>query len=136
VLTGRKFHRCINPSGVDIQPGAFKVHGISSDFLQDKPAFAEVVGDLLDFIVESVLAMHNADFDIPFLDQEFSLLPDPPSALRGRVFRFVDTLELARLQFLGVSNSLNSLRSRCGIEGRGGVMVLLLMRLSWRKFVS
>lgn len=118
VLSGRNFHRYVNP-GVAIQPGAVKVHGITEDFLKDKPLFEEVVEDLLDFIGTSTVVIHNADFDTAFLDQEFRLLEDQ-SSLKGRVFRVIDTLKMARSMFPGVSNSLDNLADRFGVGRRGG----------------
>lgn len=118
VLSGRNFHRYVNP-GVVIQPGAVKVHGITEDFLKDKPPFQEIVADLLDFIGASTIVIHNADFDIAFLDQEFRLLDDQ-DRLNGRVFHVIDTLEMARSIFPRMSNSLDGLADRLGIGRRGG----------------
>ena len=118
VPTGRVFHRYIDP-GIDIQPGAVKVHGITRRFLDGKPVFADIVEDLLEFIGDSLILMHNANFDIAFLDQEFRLLVSPPDSLKGRVFRVLDTLELARGRFPGMSNSLDGLCIRFGLQKSG-----------------
>lgn len=114
----RSFHRYINPGGVAIQPGAVKVHGITSEYLADKPAFHEVVDDLLDFIGDSVIIIHNASFDTAFLDKEFALLKGN-NRLNGRIFPVIDTLALARERFPRMPNSLDSLCRRFGIGCQG-----------------
>jgi DNA polymerase III subunit epsilon len=116
MLTGRFFHSYIKPE-VDIQPGALKVHGITQQFLEEKPRFVDIVHRLLDFIGDSTIIIHNASFDIAFLNQEFKSLPDP-AILHGRIFRFIDTLQLTRSMFPGVSNSLDSLSIRFGLQRR------------------
>ena len=118
-LTGRNFHRYVNP-GVATQPGALKIHGITETFLKDKPGFEDIVKELLTFIGDSTIVIHNASFDIPFIDQEFNLLQNRCHLLKGRVFHFIDTLSLAREIFPGVSNTLESLCERYGVNGRNG----------------
>mgnify|MGYP003433544870 FL=1 len=78
-LTGRHFHRYINP-GRPVDEGAFEVHGISDEFLADKPPFAQIVDEFLAFIGGAELVIHNAPFDLGFLDNELALLGrrDPP----------------------------------------------------------
>lgn len=120
VLTGNHFHRYVNP-GIRIQPGAVKVHGITDAFLKGKPVFADIVKEFLGFVADSVLVIHNARFDVPFIDQELRLLEDVGAlGLRGRVFRVIDTLDIARSRFPGCSNSLDGLCRRYGMEQRDG----------------
>lgn len=113
-LTGRHFHRYVNPQR-DIEEGALEVHGITPEFLADKPPFASVAADFIDFIRGAELIIHNAPFDLAFLDMEFGLLPEPP----GRVTDFatvLDTLELARELHPGQRNSLDALCKRYEID--------------------
>ena len=118
VITGRVFHRYVNP-GVKVEEKAVKIHGITDVFLTGKPRFEDIVEGLLEFIGGSPIVIHNAKFDVPFLNQEFKLLSDD-KGLRGRVFHIIDTLELAREMFPGRSNTLDSLCERYGVKGRGG----------------
>src|SRR5210317_1243218 len=107
------FHQYINPER-DIEDGALEVHGISREFLLDKPVFADVVEDLLKFVEGSELIIHNAPFDVGFLDYELSLL--------GRADRVtdhasvLDTLELARDLHPGQRNSLDALCKRYDVD--------------------
>jgi DNA polymerase-3 subunit epsilon len=107
------FHHYINPER-DIEDGALEVHGISREFLLDKPVFADVVDDLLQFIEGSELIIHNAPFDIGFLDYELTLLhredriADHASVL--------DTLEMARDLHPGQRNSLDALCKRYDVD--------------------
>src|SRR6476660_1879821 len=89
IPTGREFHRYINPER-DIDAGAVAVHGLTRDFLRDKPLVAEVVEEFLDFIDDAPLVMHNANFDVGFLNAELDRLAKPPL----RADRIVDTLAL------------------------------------------
>jgi len=112
VLTGAQYHTYINPDR-DVPDSAVKVHGLTSDFLQDKPRFSEVAQDFLDFIGEgSVLVAHNADFDMKFINWE---LDNAGHGTLG-VGRFLDTLAIARAKFPGAANSLDALCRRFGIE--------------------
>jgi DNA polymerase-3 subunit epsilon len=112
-LTGRHFHQYLNPER-DIEDGALEVHGISGEFLADKPVFAEVVDEFLAFIEGAELLIHNAPFDLAFLDAELALL--------GRADRVadhaavIDTLELARELHPGQRNSLDALCKRYEID--------------------
>jgi DNA polymerase-3 subunit epsilon len=109
--TGQTFHRHINPER-DMPAEAFAVHGLSREFLLDKPLFAEVVEDFLEFIADAPLVIHNASFDIAFINAELDRIKRPPIARE----RLVDTLMLARRKHPGVSNRLDDLCSRYAID--------------------
>jgi len=112
-LSGNHFHQYINPER-DIEDGALEVHGISREFLRDKPVFADIAADFLVFVEGAELIIHNAPFDIGFLDSELSLL--------GRQDRMsehvivLDTLELARDLHPGQRNSLDALCKRYEVD--------------------
>jgi len=113
-ITGRQFHYYLNPQRA-IEEGALEVHGISEDFLQDKPLFADIAVEFLDFIRDAELVIHNAAFDLGFLDAELALLTNPP----GQVSDFatvLDTLALARDLHPGQRNSLEALCKRYTID--------------------
>jgi DNA polymerase-3 subunit epsilon len=112
-LSGKRFHQYINPER-ESEDGALEVHGISREFLQDKPVFAEVVQDLLAFIEGAELIIHNAPFDIGFLDWELSLL-DRTDRMSDYV-TVLDTLELARDLHPGQRNSLDALCRRYEVD--------------------
>ncbi|MGH6682074.1 MAG: DNA polymerase III subunit epsilon, partial [Bradyrhizobium sp.] len=109
--TGQTFHRHINPERA-ISAEALAVHGLSNEFLADKPLFAEIVEEFLAFIGDSPLVIHNASFDIGFINAELDRLKLTP-ILRERL---VDTLVLARRKHPGVSNRLDDLCSRYAID--------------------
>ena len=109
--TGQTFHRHINPER-DMPAEAFAVHGLSSEFLADKPLFAQVVEDFLEFIADAPLIIHNASFDISFINSELDRIKRAPIARD----RLVDTLLLARRKHPGVSNRLDDLCSRYAID--------------------
>src|ERR1700694_2211011 len=109
--TGQTFHRHLNPER-DIPAEAFAVHGLSSEFLADKPLFAHVVEEFLEFIGDAPLVIHNASFDIGFLNAELERTKRPSMARE----RLVDTLLLARRKHPGVSNRLDDLCSRYAID--------------------
>mgnify|MGYP001389497902 CR=1 FL=1 len=111
ILTGNIYHVYINPER-DMPAEAFRVHGLSVDFLSDKPVFAKVADEFLEFIGDDTLIIHNAAFDIGFLNAELDRLKRPPIA-RDRV---VDTLALARRKHPGASNRLDDLMNRYGID--------------------
>lgn len=115
-LTGQRFHRYINPER-EVEAGALAVHGLSTEFLQDKPRFGEIVADFLDFIQGAELVIHNAAFDIGFLNNELALLEAPllEESCRG----VVDTLKLARELHPGRRNSLDALCERYAIDNSG-----------------
>jgi DNA polymerase-3 subunit epsilon len=112
--TGRKFHRYINPQRA-IDHGALAVHGIDNEFLADKPTFAEIAHELFEFIAGAELIIHNAAFDVSFLDAEFALA----NAISGRVTehaQVLDTLSLAREKYPGQKNNLDALCKRLSID--------------------
>ena len=108
-VTGRTIHFYVNPerrNSVD----AYKVHGLSDEFLADKPLFAHVVDDLIEFVRDAEIIIHNAAFDIGFLDAELRRIGRPPFLEHG--VRVTDTLSMARDSFPGKSNSLDALCKR------------------------
>ena len=109
--TGQTFHRHINPER-EMPAEAFAVHGLSTEFLRAKPLFAEVVDDFLEFIADAPLVIHNASFDVSFINAELDRIKRPPIARE----RLVDTLLLARRKHPGVSNRLDDLCSRYAID--------------------
>lgn len=112
-LTGNNLHFYINPER-DSDPGALAVHGLTTEFLRDKPKFAEIAAPLRDFISDAELIIHNAPFDIGFLDAEFALLGLPSFSKHcGEV---IDTLVRAKAMFPGKRNSLDALCDRFGIS--------------------
>src|SRR5262245_16981391 len=108
--TGQTFHRYINPER-DMPLEAFNVHGLSTEFLASKPLFAEIVEEMLEFIGDSPLVIHNASFDISFINAELERIKRPVILKE----RLVDTLLLARRKHPGVSNRLDDLCSRYSI---------------------
>lgn len=111
IPTGREFHCFINPERA-VPAEAQAVHGISTEFLMDKPLFAAVAGDFLDFIADDTLVIHNATFDVGFLNAELERLKRPAITMS----RVVDTLQLARRKHPAGPNSLDALCKRYGID--------------------
>jgi DNA polymerase-3 subunit epsilon len=111
IPTGQTFHRYINPER-DMPASAFEVHGLSTDFLKDKPPFAEVAEDFLTFVGDASLVIHNAAFDAAFLNSELERV-GKPLIVRDRL---VDTLLLARRRHPGAANRLDDLCARYGID--------------------
>ncbi len=109
--TGQTFHRYINPER-DMPEEAFAVHGLSGEFLADKPVFAQVVDEFIEFIGDAPLVIHNASFDVGFINAELGRLSRPVIVRE----RLVDTLLLARRKHPGVSNRLDDLCSRYAID--------------------
>jgi len=109
--TGQTFHRYLNPER-DMPAEAYAVHGLSTEFLAGKPRFAEVVEEFLEFIADAPLVIHNASFDIGFINAELDRLKRAAIARD----RLVDTLLLARRKHPGVSNRLDDLCSRYAID--------------------
>ena len=112
-LTDRTFHHYINPER-DIDAGAFAVHGLSREFLSDKPVFGNIVEQLIEFVDGAEIVIHNAAFDLGFLDDEFALLKRPP--FRNPASKITDTLLDARQMFPGKRNSLDALCDRFSIS--------------------
>ena len=112
-LTDRTFHYYVNPER-DIDAGAFAVHGLSREFLSDKPLFGNIVEQLIEFVDGSEIVIHNAAFDLGFLDNEFALLKRPP--FRGLAAKIIDTLLDARQMVPGKRNSLDALCDRFNIS--------------------
>ncbi|MBN3855452.1 MULTISPECIES: DNA polymerase III subunit epsilon [unclassified Paraburkholderia] len=112
-LTGNNLHFYVNPER-DSDPGALAVHGLTTEFLADKPKFAEVANEILDFIRDAELIIHNAPFDIGFLDAELALVGKPP--LKEHCGNVIDTLVQAKQMFPGKRNSLDALCDRFGIS--------------------
>ena len=105
------FHTLINPER-EVPEEAFKVHGYSSKFLRDKPKFKDIVDEFLKFIEGKDLIIHNASFDIPFLNHELNLIKK--KIIKDN--KIIDSLELARSKFPGTSNSLDALCKRFNID--------------------
>ena len=112
-LTGRHLHRHFNPER-PVHPDAARVHGLTDEFLADKPLFGEHVAELLDFLRDAEVVIHNAPFDTGFLNAEFQRLGHPP--LARLVERVTDSLAMARNQFPGKSNSLDALCRRLEVD--------------------
>jgi DNA polymerase-3 subunit epsilon len=112
-VTDRHYHAYLNPER-DIEEGAAKVHGLTREFLADKPRFAEVAGDFLDYVRGAELIIHNADFDVEFLDAELGLAG--LGTLSEHIAGVVDTLAMARELHPGRKNSLDALCERYGVD--------------------
>ncbi len=109
-LTNRHFHHYICPER-DIDEGALEVHGITNDFLKDKPRFSDVVDEFIEFVSGAELIIHNAPFDIGFLDHELSLLNEQDNQMSNHC-KVLDTLVLAREMHPGQKNNLDALCKR------------------------
>ena len=110
IPTGREFHRYVNP-GRDIPDDAHAVHGLSEEFLAAHPPFATVVDEFLEFVGGDPLVIHNAEFDLAFLNSELARLGRPPLAPSH-----VDTLAIARMRYPGAPASLDALCRRFDID--------------------
>lgn len=111
VATGRTYHQYINPQR-SMPKSAFEVHGLGDDFLRDKPLFAEIVDDFLEFVGDSRMIIHNAKFDMKFLNAELSWVNKP----RLPDEQALDTLAIARRKFPGSPASLDALCRRFNID--------------------
>ena len=111
--SGRTLHSYLNPER-DSEPAALAIHGLTRDFLGDKPKFSEIASDLCDFVENSELLIHNAPFDLAFLDAEFARLLRP--AFSQHCANVIDTLQLAKELHPGKRNSLDALCERYGIS--------------------
>jgi DNA polymerase-3 subunit epsilon len=112
--TGRTFHKYINPQRA-MPEEAFRIHGLSDDFLRNKPIFAEVAAEFVAFIGDARLVIHNAAFDMKFINAELSWLDLVPIPVE----RSVDTVAIARRRFPGAQASLDALCRRFGIDNSG-----------------
>lgn len=112
-LTGNHYHTYLNPQR-EVDPGAFRIHGISSEFLRDKPLFREAMPAFLDFVADSELVIHNAPFDLGFLNTE--LKAAGKNLILDEYCQILDTLDLARKKHPGQRNSLDALCKRYSID--------------------
>ena len=112
--TGRVFHRYLRPDR-EIDPGALQVHGLTSEFLQGQPRFADVAAEWLEFVTGAELVIHNAPFDVAFLDAELGRLPEPPGRV-GDLCQVLDTLAMARQMHPGQRNGLDALCKRYSVD--------------------
>lgn len=109
--TGKQFQRYLNPER-PVSSDAFAIHGLGDEFLADKPRFAEIVEELLEFIADSPLVIHNAEFDVGFVNAELARIERPPLPIA----RATDTVAIARRKFPGAPASLDALCRRFGID--------------------
>ncbi len=112
-LTGNNKHFYLNPDR-DSHEDALKVHGITREFLQDKPRFEAVVDELIDYLEGAELIIHNAPFDLGFLDKELELVGKP--SIRKVIEGVIDTVVMAKEMFPGKRNSLDALCDRLGVD--------------------
>ncbi|TXT41289.1 MAG: DNA polymerase III subunit epsilon [Comamonadaceae bacterium] len=115
-LTGNNRHIYVNP-GRDSHEEALKVHGITTEFLKDKPKFAEIAEDLMDYLSGAHVVIHNAPFDLGFLNMELALLGQPP--VKSVVASITDTLVMAKELYPGKRNSLDALCDRLEVDNSG-----------------
>lgn len=128
IPTGSEYHAFICPEDREVHPDAFNIHGISTEFLRDKPVFAAIADDMLAFIGDAPLVIHNAPFDIGFINMELGRAGREPIPRE----RLVDTLEIARRKHPAGPNSLDALCKRYGIDNskrtkHGALMDSLLL---------
>ena len=111
IATGKIFHRILNPKRT-MPEEAFKIHGFSDEYLKDKETFDQIADEFLDFIKNKKIIIHNAPFDLGFLDGELNALK------KNKINRefIIDSLEIARNKFPGISNSLDALCKRFNID--------------------
>lgn len=109
--TGRVFHEYIDPQR-EVHPDAVRIHGVTNEMLRGKPLFAAIAQKFVDFIGDATLVIHNASFDIGFINAEFKRVNIPPIGME----RVVDTLQIARRKHPGSANNLDALCARYGID--------------------
>ncbi|AFT78133.1 DNA polymerase III subunit epsilon [Alteromonas macleodii str. 'Black Sea 11'] len=114
-LTGNHFHVYINP-GRHIEQEAIEVHGITNEFLADKPTFSQVAQEFVNFIKGAQLVIHNAPFDVGFMDHEFGMEASTKGVITNQICDVLDTLTLARQMHPGQKNNLDALCKRYGID--------------------
>lgn len=113
-LTGRHYHQYINPQR-KVDEGAMEVHGITDQFLEDKPLFDAIAPDFFEFVAGADLIIHNAPFDLGFINHETAKLPGKTAAIE-KGCRIIDTLALARQKHPGQKNNLDALCKRYGVD--------------------
>ena len=113
-LTGRHYHQYINPQR-NVDEGAMEVHGITDEFLADKPLFADVVDDFLTFIGDADLVIHNAPFDVGFINHELAKLPEQSHGVDA-ICKIIDTLTIAKQKHPGQKNNLDALCKRYAVD--------------------
>ncbi|MEE8150674.1 MAG: DNA polymerase III subunit epsilon [Nitrosomonadaceae bacterium] len=118
-LTGRRFHYYLNPER-EIEVGALQVHGLTNEFLQDKQKFFDITNELLEFIADAELFMHNAAFDVSFLDNELGLAELHP--LENYCYSITDTLKMAKELHPGKRNNLDALCERYQVNNSKRVL--------------
>ena len=118
-LTGRQFHNYLNPNR-KVEAGALQIHGLTDDFLQDKQKFSDITNELLEFIGGAELIMHNAPFDVGFLNNELGLAKLQP--LENYCHSITDTLKIAKELHPGKRNNLNALCERYQINNSKRVL--------------
>jgi len=114
--TGNEFHVYLNPER-DSDPGALEVHGLTTEFLSDKPKFEEIYEEFISFVKDSELLIHNAEFDIGFLNHEIKLMSKKLNTVDKHVSAITDTLQIAREKHPGQRNSLDALVNRYEVGG-------------------
>jgi DNA polymerase-3 subunit epsilon len=115
-LTGNNLHHYLNPER-DSHEDALKVHGISNEFLRDKPKFAQIADELLNYLAGAELIIHNAPFDIGFLNKELERLDRKP--IKSHIGGVIDTLVMAKEMFPGKRNGLDALCDRLEVDNSG-----------------
>ncbi|KAE9528430.1 DNA polymerase III subunit epsilon [Testudinibacter aquarius] len=114
-LTGRTFHVYIKPDR-EVDPEAIKVHGITDEMLADKPPFADIAAEFIEFIRDAELIIHNAPFDVGFMDYEFSKLAATKQIKTHKISLITDSLAMARKMYPGKRNNLDALCDRLNID--------------------
>jgi len=115
-LTGNNRHYYLNPERQS-EEEALRIHGISDEFLRDKPKFAEIAADLLDYLRDAELIIHNAPFDVGFLDKELERIGQ--ASIAGHIAGVIDTLVMAKEAYPGKRNSLDALCERLAVDNSG-----------------
>ena len=130
IPTGRNYQIYLNPER-DMPAEALAIHGLTTQFLTDKPRFAEIVDKFLEFIGDAPLVIHNAEFDVRFLNAELTAPAKPADYTR-----VVDTLQLARQKFPGAPASLDALCRRFAIDNSARTMARCSIPNCWRRSIS
>lgn len=117
-LTGKHFHHYVNPQR-ESDEGALRVHGLTSKFLSDKPLFKTIAKELIEFIKDATVLIHNASFDTKFINAELAELSIPPI---NQICEIQDTLQMAKAMFPGKRNNLDALCERLGVSNKHRVL--------------